>query len=193
MKKLIFILFGITCLFSSPVYSEVILDEAYSYEADEYLIGGENVGCGIRFSAMNRKFILINGSFWVQLFKNKGAVWILKITAKKISSLNGKVSSDDLYVDYGWLKTGSGSTFKESKSSRGGKGNHFFALSPDFLPSAKIFFDATLGNLTIGFNQKPNTFDTTFELTKPPNKEIGDKLFKCMADFKNSYKEEFIK
>ncbi len=173
--------------FISTANSEVIPKGNTEFAFDEYFVDGKIEGCGIRFNSLNSDFILISGSLGIHFFEAGGPVGIFKLLAKKLSQSNQQFFKEGLFVNHGWLKTGDGTYLKEFKSGNPPGEKSFILVSKDVENFTTVLFESLKGNLKIGFNQKPNTYDTIYEIKEPPSNEVTNKVDKCMGEFLEYY------
>ncbi len=170
--------------FTSTANSEVIPKGNTEFAFEEYYVEGKIEGCGFRFNSLNSESILISGAFGIHYIEaGGGPTGVFKLLAKKLLQSNGQLLKEDLLVNHGWLRTGSGTSLKEFKSGNPPGKSSFILVSKDIENFTKVLIESMDVNLKIGFNQKPNTYDSIYEIIEPPSNEVASKVNKCLREF----------
>lgn len=179
----IFIFFLLPMIPAPASYGEIISEKNYSFEPLDYIVEGETVGCGIKFSAINKEILFLDASVNLNYSKKAKSFYsIFKVTAKEMGSLDGQFAPSDVYVNHGWIKTSQGTTFEYLTLDRGEDRNDFLALNASIKNVMKIFAEINLGNIKLGFNKEAGKFDKVFELQSSPSPSTRDKINSCLND-----------
>ena len=184
MKKLA-ILLWILILGYTPVFaSEIII--SHFWEADSQTKAGKVVTCFLQLTAVNLDQILMTMNLSLMAEKVEAnrvrILTMLKITAARITET---LQSVPIKLHHGWLRTSSGTSIGNFTKIDVKPDPYFLAGASGMDLFAEITKGALKDGVTVGFQEKPGTFDKVYKISDPPPLDITNKFLSCFVAMSN--------
>ncbi len=181
----------LTFALSLPAFaSEHVI--SHFWEADSQTRAGAVVTCYIQLTAVNYKQIAItmNVSIFAQMATPELVenMTMVKITASRITN-PFTAESQPIKINYGWVKSSSGTSVGKVKITDVSPDPYFLGVAAGMDLFQEITFGILKDGVTVGYQEKPGTFDVTFTIATPPSGDVSLKLGSCLSEMRQRIME----
>lgn len=184
MKKLA-ILFLILSLGYAPAFASEYIT-THNWESDSQSRGGKIVSCRLQLNAVNQDQILMTMNLSVMAeevdvnrVKN---ITMLKVTASRVTN---KLQSVPIKIDHGWVKSSSGTSIGNLQKIDGKPEPYFLGSTPGLDLFDEIIMGAVENGITVGYQERPGTYNKVYKISEPPPLDIVTKLLSCFRTMQN--------
>lgn len=186
MKKLA-ILFLILSFGYAPVFaSEHII--THIWESDSQTRAGKVVSCWLQLNAVNQDQILMTMNLSVMAeevdVNHVKNITMLKVTASRVTR---KLQSVPIKIDHGWVKSSSGMSIGNLKQIDVKPEPYFLGSAPGLDLFDEIIMGAVENGITVGYQERPGTYNKVYKISEPPPLDIVTKLLSCFRTMQNGF------
>lgn len=186
---LAFLLGFVTCQGETRAATEAYI---FQWQAEETTKGGRTVGCGILVDGMigTSLYVTANLTLFIEPAESTqfSVMTLLKITVAELA-LDQGFKMTPMRLHGGWIRTSSGTTVGKLRDI---PTSPYYLGSLESGPGMDLFIELISGMLedgvTIGFQLRPDGWDTTMRIPMPPPVDTIVKIQTCLQNFERSVK-----